>query len=112
MADAFSVELSMHEGPADAQDRAVTALIEPARAVGLRLNRRSDGELGYRPPVKFPLIVAMWHRLSGEHMTARFEPSADGGTRVTINGAVARGKHAIAMDPDHWREALGGSAPV
>jgi hypothetical protein len=32
----FRVELSMQEAPAEAQERAATALIEPARAVGFK----------------------------------------------------------------------------
>ena len=42
-------------------------------------------------------------------MTVRFEPGAQGGTRVTINGTVARANHALAADPEHWSEALGAS---
>ncbi len=112
MATAFNVELSMREAPADAQERAATALTEPARAIGLRLTKHGAGELSYRPRVKFPLLVSLWHRLNGEQMTIRFEPGAEGGTRVTISGGVAHGKHAMAADPERWSEALGGSSPA
>ena len=43
-------------------------------------------------------------------MTVKFEPADGGGTRMTINGAVARGKHPMAIDPGHWTNALAGSA--
>jgi hypothetical protein len=111
MSNAFNVELSMRETPGDAQERAAAALTEPARAIGLRLTKRGSGELGYQPRVKFPLLVSLWHRLNGEQMTVKFQPGAEGGTRVTISGAVARSKHAMAADPERWSEALGGSSP-
>jgi len=50
----------------------------------------------------------LWHNLNREHMTVRFEQANDG-TRVTISGAVARGNHALAADPEHWSEALGST---
>ena len=53
----------------------------------------------------------LWHNLSGERMTVRFDPGSAGGTRVTISGAVARANHAAAADPEHWSEALGASPP-
>ena len=34
----------------------------------------------------------LWHR--GEHMTVKFHPAAEGGTHVTIGGAVAKSKQA------------------
>ncbi len=62
MANAFNVELSMREAPAEAQARAATALTEPARAIGLRLTKRGAGELGYRPRVQFPFLIMLWHK--------------------------------------------------
>ncbi len=112
MTKTFSVELSMPEPPEEAQARAATALKTPAQAVGLGLTKRSVGELGYTARMKFPLLVALYHRLSGEQMTVRFEPGADGGTHVTINGKVAGGNHMLAEDPEHWSEALGPSTTV
>jgi hypothetical protein len=112
MANAFNVELSMREAPSEAQARAATALTEPARAIGLRLTKRGAGELGYRPRVQFPFVIMLWHNLNREQMTVKFEPSATGGTRVTISGAVAGGSHALAADPEHWSEALGASPPA
>jgi hypothetical protein len=109
MATAFNVELSMREAPAEAQARAATALTEPARAVGLRLTKRGPGELGYRPRVQFPFMLMLWHNLNGERMSVKFEPAEASGTRVTLDGAVARANHALAADPEHWSEALGGS---
>jgi hypothetical protein len=109
MAKTFSVELSMREAPSEAQARAVTALNEPARAVGLRLKNQGTGELAYRPRVGFPFVVNLWHHLNREQMTVRFEPGASDGTRVTISGAVAGGNHAAAADSEHWSEALGAS---
>jgi hypothetical protein len=44
-------------------------------------------------------------------MTVRFAPADGGGTRVTISGAVAKGKHPLAADPEHWAEPLGAGAP-
>ena len=110
MASPFNVEFSMNEAPAEAQARAAEALTEPARAVGLRLTNRGSGELHYRPRVQFPFLLMLWHNLQGEKMTVRFKPGESSGTRVTIDGAVARGNHPLAADPEHWTESLGGSA--
>lgn len=107
MASSFNVELDLREPPAEAQPRAADALAEPARAVGLRLVKRGAGELAYRPRVTFPFLVMLWHNLNGERMTVRFEPGGNGGTHVTISGSVARNKHMLASDPEHWTEALG-----
>ena len=112
MPNAFNVELSMREAPAEAQARAATALVEPARAVGLRLTKRGAGELGYTPRAQFPFLVMLYHKLSGEQMTIKFEPGAEGGTRVIISGKVAGGNHMLAEDPEHWSEALGASTTV
>jgi len=112
MASTFSIELSMREAPAEAQARAATALTEPARRVGLRLTTRGAGELGYKPRIGWPLLVTLWHSLSGEHMTVKFEPGAEGGTRVAISGKVAGGNHGLAADPEHWSEALGAATAV
>jgi hypothetical protein len=112
MANAFNVELSMREAPAEAQARAATALTDPARVIGLRLTKRGGGELGYKPRVQFPFLIMLWHNINGERMTVKFEPGATGGTRVTISGAVARGNHAVASDAEHWSEALGASPPA
>jgi hypothetical protein len=109
MATPFDVELSLKDVPADVQARAAEALTEPARAVGLRLTRRVAGELRYRPRVQFPFLIMLWHNLNGEKMSVRFAPGEAGGTRVSIRGAVARAKHPLAADPDHWAEALGGA---
>ncbi len=110
MPSAFNVELSMREAPAEAQARAATALAEPARAIGLRLTKRGGGELGYTPRVQWPFLVMLYHKLSGEQMTVRFEPGAEGGTRVTISGKVSGSNHMLAADPEHWSDALGVSA--
>jgi hypothetical protein len=107
MAAKFSVELSMPESPDEAQARAANALAEPARRVGLRLTKRGPGQLGFSPRMQFPFVLMLWSYLNGEKMTANFAPGEGGGTRVTISGAVARGKHPLAADPDHWSEALG-----
>jgi len=109
MANAFDVELSMSESPAEAQARAADAFTEPAAAIGLRLTERGPGELRYRPRVQWPFLVMLWHQLSGEKMTVRFEPADAGGTRVTIRGAVPRGRYPLATDPGHWTDALNGS---
>jgi hypothetical protein len=108
MASSFNVEFSLSEPPAEAQARAADAFTEPARAVGLRLTKRGAGELQYRPRVQFPFVIMLWHNLSGEKMTVRFEPGEGGGTRVAINGAVARGRQPLAADVEHWSESLGG----
>jgi hypothetical protein len=110
MASPFNVELSMSESPAEAQARAADAFTEPASAIGLRLTKRGAGELSYRPLIHWPFLVALWHNLNGEKMAIKFEPAADGGTHVTIDGAVARAKHPPAADPGHWTAALDGSA--
>jgi hypothetical protein len=107
MASSFTVELDMREPPAEAQSRAADALREPAQMVGLRLTKRGAGELGYRPKVTFPFLVMLWHNLNGERMTVAFEPGSDGGSHVTLSGAVARSKHMMASDPEHWTDALG-----
>ncbi len=111
MANTFNLELSMREPPTEAQARAATALKEPARAVGLHLTKRGAGELDYRARIKFPLVVSLYHHLSGEQMTVKFEPGVEGGTRVAINGKVAGSSHTLAADPEYWSEALGASPP-
>jgi hypothetical protein len=110
MAASFQVELAMAEAPAEAQSRAVSALDDAARAVGLRLTKRGAGQLDYRPRVQFPFLLMLYHTLSGERMTVRFEPGSGGGTRVSIVGSVARPRQPLAADPEHWSEALGASA--
>jgi hypothetical protein len=112
MPSAFNVELSMREAPNDAQARAVSALVEPARTVGLRLTKRGAGELRYTPRVQWPFVVMLYHKLRGEQMTVRFEPGTEAGTRVMISGKVAGSNHMLADDPEHWSEALGASATV
>lgn len=112
MPSAFNLELSMREAPAAARARATTALVEPARAVGLRLTKRGADELGYTPRVQFPFLLMLYHKLSGEQMTIKFQPGGDGGTRVMISGKVAGGNHMLAEDPEHWSEALGASTTV
>jgi hypothetical protein len=112
MASPFSVELSMSEPPAEAQSQAANDLTDAARTVGLRLTKRGAGELGYRPRVQFPFLIMLWHNLNREQMTVTFDPDPNGGTRVTITGAVTRANHALAADPEHWSEALGGSTPT
>jgi len=109
MASTFNVELSMREPPGEAQERAATALTEPARAIGLHLAKHGEGELTYTPRVTFPLLVSLWHRLNGEKMTVKFEPGAEVGTHVTISGAVPKSKRPMAADSERWSEALGGS---
>lgn len=107
MATPFSIEFAISVPPAEAQARAVETFAEPGRAVGLRLTKRGPGKLQYRPQVQFPFLIMLWRALSGEKMTARFEPGEAGGTHVTIDGAVTRSKHALAANPEHWTEALG-----
>lgn len=107
MASPFNVEFSVTDPPADVQARAVDALEQPARAVGLRLTKRESGQFEYRPRVQFPFLLMLWHNLNGEKMTVRFEPGDAGGSRVTISGAVARANHPVASDAEHWSEALG-----
>jgi hypothetical protein len=107
MASPFNVEFSVSEPPADAQARAIDALEQPARAVGLRLTKRGAGQLQYKPRVQWPFLLMLWRNISGEKMTVSFEPAEAGGTRVTISGAVARGRHPLAADEEHWSEALG-----
>ena len=109
MASPFTVELTMREAPGEAQARAESSLEEPARLVGLRLTKRGADELHYKPRVQFPFLIMLWHNLNGERMTVKFEPGDSGGTRVTLNGAVARAKHPLAVDPEHWTESLGGA---
>ena len=109
MAKSFSVELSMRESPEEAQARASAALADPARAVGLRLTGNESGQLSYKPRVQFPFLVMLWHNLNGERMTVRFEPAAEGGSRVSISGAVAAGREPLAADPEHWSAPLGAT---
>ena len=112
MPSAFNVELSMREAPAEAQARAASALVEPARAVGLRLTKRGAGELQYSVRVQFPFLVMLYHKLSGERMTVKFDDRPEGGTHVRISGKVAGGSHMLAEDPEHWTEALAPSTTV
>lgn len=112
MSKAFTVTLSLCESPTQAEDRAAAALKEPARSVGLRLKKRQQGELGYRPPVGFPFLVNLWRHLDREHMTVKFardDAGEQGRTLVTISGAVSRGKQPLAANAEHWSQALGAS---
>jgi hypothetical protein len=109
MAQPFNVEVSMGEAPAEARSRAAQALKDPARAVGLRLKKPDASELTFGPPNGFPFLVNLWHHLNGEKMTVTFDPGESGGTRVRISGAVARGNHPLAANPEHWSEPLGAS---
>ena len=63
-----------------------------------------------RPLVQWPFLIVLWRNLRGEKMTVKFESADSGGTHVTIRGAVARSKQALAADPGHWTDALDGSA--
>jgi hypothetical protein len=110
MATKFRVELLMSEAPAEARSRAETALKAPAKAVGLRLRSRGAEELYYRPPVGFPFLVNLWHQLDGEQMRVTFEPGTDGGTRVTLSGALAGARQRAAAEPEHWLAALGATS--
>jgi hypothetical protein len=111
MAKPFSVTLSMREGPAEASDRAAAALKRAAHSVGLRLKKRQEGQLDYRPPIGFPFLVNLWRHLDRQRMTVQFDPveGGEGGTRVTISGAVSRAKQPLAANPEHWSEALRAS---
>jgi hypothetical protein len=110
MASTFNLEFSVPDDPAEVQARAAEAFTEPAQAVGLRMSKRSAGELQYRPQVQWPFLVVLWRNLNGEKMSISFQPGEAGGTHVTISGAVAQSKHSLAADPDHWAGALGGLA--
>jgi hypothetical protein len=112
MASPFNLELTTQEAPAEAQARAANALDEPARTLGLRLTKRTAGELQYRPRVQFPFLLMGWHYLNGERMTVRFSPADGGGTRISISGTVARNKHPLAADPEQWTDPLGGTVAV
>ena len=79
-------------GPNGAQARSADAFTEPTSTFGLRLTQRRLRELKYRPVVRWPFLVVLRRNLNGERMTVKFEPADGGGTRVTINGAVARAK--------------------
>jgi len=112
MATPFTVTLSMPEPPDEARARAANELTAPAQAIGLRLTGRDAGELQYKPRVQWPFLLMLWHSINGEKMTVRFERGEGGGTRVTISGAVARDKHPLAADHEHWTESLSGSRPT
>jgi hypothetical protein len=112
MASTFNVEFSVPDAPAEAQSRTAEAFAEPALAVGLRLTKRGAGELRYGPRVQWPFLIVLWRNLNGEKMSVTFQPGDAGGTRVTIRGAVARSRHSLAADPEHWTGALGELAPA
>jgi hypothetical protein len=106
MGKQFSVALTVRGNPEEAQSRATSALNDAARAVGLRLTSRSPGQLKYRPPIQWPLLVALYHRLSGEEMLVSFRPADGGGTLITLRGSVARRHAVLAADPAHWSGQL------
>jgi hypothetical protein len=111
MGSKFEVEMTVREEPQEAQSRAAGALEDAAGAVGLRLAGRAPGQLRYRPPIQWPLLVALYHRLNGEQMAVSFRPADGGGTAITLQGSVARGRHALAADPEHWAGPL-AATPV
>jgi hypothetical protein len=106
MASNFNIEFAIPNDPAEAQARAADAFTEPAKAIGLRLTKRGAGELQYRPQVQWPFLLVLWRNLTGEKMSVSLQPAEVGATRVTISGAVARSKHSLAADPEHWTGAL------
>lgn len=110
MATSFEVELSVPESPSEAQSHAAVALAGAAKGVGLKLSNQSPGELQYKAPVQFPLLLALWRRLQNEHMTITFSPGTDGGTKVTIRGSLSQNRQPLASDPERWTEPLGGTA--
>ena len=109
MAVPFDIQLSMSEAPSEAQARAAESLADPARQVGLRLTKRGAGVLTFRPRVQFPFLLMLWHSITGERMTVSFQPDGQEGTRVLIAGVVSGAHHALAADPEHWTEGLGGT---
>jgi hypothetical protein len=110
MASPFEVEFSTQEPPSEAQSHAAAALANAAKGVGLKLSNQSEGELQYKPPIQFPILLALSRRLGGEHMTVTFSPGTDGGTKVTIRGSIGRNRLQLASDPERWTEPLGGTA--
>ena len=106
MASSFNIGFTVPDHPAEAQARAAEGFAEPALAVGLRPTTRAAGELRYGPRVQWPFLIVLWRKLNGERMSVTFQPGEAGGTRVTVRGAVARSKHSLAADPEHWTEAL------
>jgi len=106
MARPFTIELAIPEPPTEAAARAAIALAEPARAIGLRLAKRTAGALQYTPRVQFPFLIMLWHNLNGERMTVSFVHDGNGGTRISISGRTTRGSHSLAADPGHWAESL------
>jgi hypothetical protein len=111
MGSEFEVEMTVREEPQEAQSRAAGVLEDAAGAVGLRLTGRTPGQLRYRPPIQWPLLLALYHRLKGEQMAVSFRPADGGGTAITVQGSVARGRHALAADPEHWAGPL-AATPV
>jgi hypothetical protein len=109
MGSKFEVEMTVRESPQEAQSRAAGVLKQAAGAVGLRLAARVPGQLRYRPPIQWPLLLALYHRFSGEQMVVSFRPADGGGTAIVLQGSVARGRLALAADPEHWAAPLAGT---
>lgn len=104
----FNVELSLPGSPDDAQQRAVTALKQPAHRIGLKLRKKEAGRLTYRPHYVFPAVIMLSRYIAGEGMTATFTAD-NGGTRVILEGKIPSGKKPLADQKELWTEALNAS---
>jgi hypothetical protein len=67
MSQTFSYDLSVADAPAIAQARLRTVVTESVlRSTKMRLGTEVNGSLAYRPPINFPLVVAVTQNQRGE----------------------------------------------
>jgi hypothetical protein len=109
MSQTFSCDLSVADAPAIAQARLRTVVTESVlKSTKMRLSTEVNGSLAYRPPINFPLVVALSRRISGENVKVGFTQARDGGTKIEVSGKVAGNSTAIA-GREFWTEALTAS---
>ena len=105
MARSFSHDMSVPGAPSDAQARLRGVWIERLRrAAKMRLAGEEPNSMTFRPRWSWPLVLALYHQLSGETVHVKFS-AAEGGTQVAVSGKVAGNAEAVA-DQEFWAEAL------
>jgi hypothetical protein len=105
MARSFSHDMSVPGSPSDVQARLRGVLIERLRrSAKMRLAGEEPNSMTFRPRWSWPLLLALYHQVSGETVHVKFS-AAEGGTQVAVSGKVAGNAEAVA-DQEFWAEAL------
>ena len=90
MARSFTHDLSMPGAPPEAQARLRGVLVERMRrSAKMRLAGEQAGSMTFRPRWSWPLLLALYHQISGEAVHVKFSAAEGGRTAVAISGKVA-----------------------